>query len=278
MKAPAQSADRTPNQSPRRRTPGTNEPTRRGGGFAKPRADPSGNRLLAVLSPTDCELVRPNLEYVPLRVWQILERPGEPISHAHFVESGLVSMIGVNRANRRIEVGMVGYEGVTGLGVVLGAERSSNEALVQSPGAAWRISTPALHDVLARSPAFTDTLLRYVHVFMVQANQSAIAAGCGKIHERLARGLLMWHDRVRDDELSVTHDFLAFLLGVRRPGVTVALHELEGKGLIRSTRNMVRILDRAGLQRAACGYYGAPEAEYDHCIAGALARPRFQSI
>jgi hypothetical protein len=88
----------------------------------------------------------------------------------------------------------------------------------------------------------------------------------------------MWHDRVRDDQLSVTHDFLALLLGVRRPGVTVALHELEGKGLIRSTRNMVRILDRGGLQRAAGGYYGTPEAEYDHLIVGALVRPRVHPI
>ncbi|MEA2801105.1 MAG: hypothetical protein QOE49_1200 [Rhodospirillaceae bacterium] len=257
-------------------------PTRMGDGVGiesapKPlvsRDDPLGNRLLAVLSPADRELVRPNLEFVPLEVRQTLERPGEPISHAHFVESGLVSMIGVNQTNHRIEVGMVGHEGVTGLGVVLGAERSTNEAVVQSSGTALRISSLALREVMATSPTFTDTLLRYVHVFLVQANHTAVAAGCGKIHERLARGLLMWHDRVRDDRLSVTHDFLALLLGVQRPGVTVALHELEGEGLIRSTRNMVRILDRSGLQRAASGYYGSPEAAYDHAIGGALVRPR----
>ena len=283
MKARDHSADRPSDQAPPRRIHSANESTRRGDGVGiepapKPLDDPSGNRLLAVLSLADRELVRPNLEFVPLEVRQILERPGEPISHAHFVERGLVSMIGVNRANHRIEVGMVGYEGVTGLGVVLGAERSINEALVQSSGAAWRISTPALREVMASSPTFTDTLLRYVHVFMVQANDTAIAAGRGKIHERLARGLLMWHDRVRDDQLSVTHDFLALLLGVRRPGVTVALHELEGKGLIRATRNMVLILDRGGLQRAAQGYYGTPEAEYDHSIVGALVRPQFRPI
>jgi CRP-like cAMP-binding protein len=252
------------------------ESTCRGGGVGIASAptldDPYGNRLLALLLPADRELMRPSLEFVPLKVRQILERPGEPISHAHFVNSGLVSMIGVNQADR-IEVGMVGYEGVTGVGVVLGAERSTNEALVQSSGAAWRISTPALRQVMASSPTFKDTLLRYVHVFMVQATHTAIAAGRGKIDERLARGLLMWHDRVRDDQLSVSHDFLALLLGVRRPGVTVALHKLEGKGLIRSTRNMVRILDRAGLQRAARGYYGTPEAEYDRSIIGAVVQP-----
>jgi CRP-like cAMP-binding protein len=232
----------------------------------------AGNRLLAVLSPAYRELVRPHLELVPLEVRQILERPGEPISHAHFVESGLVSMIGVSKADQRIEVGMVGYEGVAGVGVVLGADRSTNVALVQSSGTALRISTLAMREVIAASPTLTDTLLRYVHVFLVQANHTAVAAGCGKIHERLARGLLMWHDRVRDDQLSVTHDFLALLLGVQRPGVTVALHELEGKGLIRSTRNMVRILDRNGLHRAANGYYGSAEAAYDQIIRGAMVR------
>src|SRR5882757_4100416 len=121
------------------KAPTQSSPTRMGDGVEiesapKPlvsRDDPLGNRLLAVLSPADRALVRPNLEFVPLEVRQILERPGEPISHAHFVECGLVSMIGVNRANHRIEVGMVGYEGVTGLGVVLSAERSINEALTR---------------------------------------------------------------------------------------------------------------------------------------------------
>ena len=239
------------------------------------RREPLGNRLLAALSPTDRELVGPNLEVVPLEVRQILERPGEPMSHAHFVESGLVSMIGVNHANQRIEVGMVGYEGVTGLGVVLGAERSTNEALIQSSGTASRISARALREVMALSPTLTDTLLRYVHVFLVQANNTAVAAGCGKIHERLARGLLMWQDRIRDDQLKVTHDFLALLLGVRRPGVTLALHELEGKGLIRSTRNMVRIRNRSGLERAANAYYGGAEVAYDQTIGDGQGLPRF---
>jgi CRP-like cAMP-binding protein len=128
-----------------------------------------------------------------------------------------------------------------------------------------RISTLALREVMAASPTLTDTLLRYVHVSRVQANYTAVAAGCGKIRERLARGLWMCHDRVRDDQLRVTHDFLALLLGVQRPGVTVALHELEGKSLI-GGRAMVRILGRNGLHRAANGYYGSAEAAYDQII------------
>jgi CRP-like cAMP-binding protein len=201
---------------------------------------------------------------------QVLEMPGELISHVHFVETGLVSMIGVNRADRRIEVGMVGYEGVTGMGAVLGVDRATNEALVQSSGTALRLPTNALHEIMSKSPVFSALLLRYVHVFLMQANHTAIAAGRGKIPERLARGLLMWHDRVRADHLSVTHDFLALLLGVQRPGVTVALHELEGQGLIRSMRNAARILDRKGLELAANGLYGTPEGEYESLLGSAL--------
>ncbi|OFX06440.1 MAG: hypothetical protein A3D94_22980 [Alphaproteobacteria bacterium RIFCSPHIGHO2_12_FULL_66_14] len=224
------------------------------------------NRLLAVLPATDLSLLQPSLELVDLKARQVLEMPGAPLTHVHFVESGLVSVVGTAAPDHRIEVAMVGHEGMTGLGVVLGDDRSLNEALVQSTGSAWRIATPALHKAMAASPTLTAALLRYVHVFVAQASQTALANGRGKLDERLARWLLMWHDRLHDDNLTTTHEFLALLLGVRRQGVTVALHDLEGRGLIRSTRSLVRILDRHGLQRAANGFYGAPEAEYDRAI------------
>jgi CRP-like cAMP-binding protein len=226
----------------------------------------SRNRLLAVLSRADRALLGPSLEIIGLAARQILEAPRGPISHAYFVESGLVSVVGTTEPDHRIEVGMVGYEGMTGLGVVLGDDRSANETLVQSSGSALRISTKALRKVMGASQTFTATLLRYVHVFMVQGSQTALANGRGKLDERLARWLLMWHDRIGDDNLTITHEFLALLLGVRRQGVTVALHDLEGQGFIRSTRNLVRILDREGLQGAANGFYGVPEAEYDRSI------------
>ena len=119
---------------------------------------------------------------------------------------------------------------------------------------------------MRKSESFTARLLQYVRVFLVQTSQTALANGRGKLDERLARWLLMWDDRVFDAGASITHDFLALLLGVTRPGVTIALHVLEGKGLIRSTRSHVRILDRDGLRRAANGFYGVPEAEYARSI------------
>ena len=240
----------------------------------------SRNRLLAVLSHADRDLLAPCLEVAGLDARQILEVPSDPISHVYFVESGLVSVVGTTQPDHRIEVGMVGYEGMTGLGIVLGDDRSANETMVQSAGSAMRISTALLREMMAASRSLTATLLRYVNVFMVQGSQTALANGRGRLDERLARWLLMWHDRVPQDDLLITHEFLALLLGVRRQGVTVALHELEGRGLIRSTRSHVRILDRDGLLQAANGFYGIPEAEYDRAIGFAVGsappgRPSF---
>jgi CRP-like cAMP-binding protein len=232
----------------------------------------SRNRLLAVLSHADRDLLTPALETIELDARQVLEAPSDPISHVYFVESGLVSVVGTTVPDHRIEVGMVGYEGMTGLCIVLGDDRSANETVVQSSGSAMRVTTKTLREMMGESRSLTTALLRYVNVFMVQGSQTALANGRGRLDERLARWLLMWHDRVLADELIITHEFLALLLGVRRQGVTVTLHELEGKGLIRSTRSHVRILDRGGLQRAANGFYGVPEAEYDRSIGFAVGR------
>jgi CRP-like cAMP-binding protein len=214
----------------------------------------------------DFGLLQPSLELIDIEARQVLETPGASIGHVYFVEGGLVSVVGTAEPDHRIEVAMVGHEGMIGIGAVLGDDRSANEALVQSSGSAWRLAAPALRKAMAESPALTSLLLRYAHVFFGQASQTALANGRGKLDERLARWLLMWHDRLHDDNLTITHEFLALLLGVRRQGVTVALHDLEGRALIKSTRSLVRILDREGLQLAANGFYGVPEAEYDRAI------------
>src|SRR5260370_28985217 len=240
----------------------------------------SHNRLLTVLSHADRDLLNPRLEVIELDARQILEVPSDPVGHVYFVESGLVSVVGTTVPDHRIEVGMVGYEGMTGLCIVLGDDRSANETVVQSSGSAMRLPTETLRDLMGTSRSLTSTLLRYVSVFMVQGSQTALANGRGRLDERLARWLLMWHDRVLADDLIITHEFLAVLLGVRRQGLTLALHELEGRGLIRPTRSHVRVLDRDGLQQAANGFYGIPEAEYDRSIGYSPLRapPRRPSV
>jgi CRP-like cAMP-binding protein len=230
------------------------------------------NHLLQQLSAEDAGLVRAALEPVQLEIGRVLYAPGQPVRHVYFVESGLVSIVGANKGRRRMEVGMVGFEGMTSLEPVLGGSVAAHEALVQSPGSALRLSSATLRDAIRQSRSLHDMLLRFVHAFMVQGSHAAIAAGRARIDERLSRGLLMWHDRIRADELFVTHEFLALLMGVRRQGVTVALHELEGKGLIRSVRNRVCIIDRAGLERTANGFYGAPEDAYRRLFGEDLRR------
>ena len=229
------------------------------------------NCLLAVLSPNDRALLAPLLEPVDLDVRQIIEKPNEPVSHVYFVQSGMISIVSSANPNHRIEVGLVGREGMTGLCILLGGDQSANEAQVQSSGSALRIPAKSLGEVMDASRTLTSILLRYVYFFTVQATQTALANGRGRLDERLARWLLMWHDRVEGDELTVTHSFMALLLGVRRPSITDALHELEGKKLIHMSRSLVRIRNRDGLQRAASGFYGAPEAEYDRLF-GTKAR------
>jgi CRP-like cAMP-binding protein len=232
-------------------------------------SDPSlRNRLLAALPKADLDLLRPLLEEVPLDLRQVLEASGKPIPYVYFLRSGLASVIAHTRHDRQIEVGVVGFEGMTGLSIVLGDDRSSNETLIQAPGSGLRLSSEDLRRAMAASPGLRSVLMRYVSAFFAQASQTALANGRAKLEERLARWILMSYDRFAGNDLTITHEFLAIMLGVRRPGVTIGLHFLEGKGLIRSTRGLIAVLDRDGLVEQANGSYGIPEAEYERLLGG----------
>jgi len=223
---------------------------------------PRRNHLLKCLSAADLELLGPALERVELPLRLVLETPGQPVRHVHFPESGFVSVVAGAQGARVIEVGMIGWEGMTGLGVVLGDSHAVHETFVQSAGWGWRIPTEALRTALDASPTLRTGLLHYVQAFLCQVSQTALTNGRALMEERLARWLLMAHDRLQGDELPLTHEFIALMLGVRRSGVTVILHQLEGRRLIKSTRGLVEVLDRAGLEAAAGGSYGVSEAEY----------------
>lgn len=223
------------------------------------------NRILAGLSKADVNRLA-GAQRVELRVNEVLERPGAPITHIYFVETGLVSIVAIAPPAHRIEVGMIGYEGMTGTGAILGDGKSSNELLVQSTGVALKISTAALRTAMNESPSLFRRLQLYNAVLMTQASQTALANGRGLLNQRLARWMLMWHDRLQQDSLVISHTFLSTLLGVRRAGVTTAIHMLEGKSLIRSSRTLITILDRKGLEKIAGGFYGLTEAEYARVI------------
>jgi CRP-like cAMP-binding protein len=220
------------------------------------------NSLLTALSDADRELLAPALDYAPLDLQQTIESSDRPITHVYFPESGCLSVMAQGAGGKRIEVALVGYEGMSGLGVVLGDNRAVNEVVVRIAGAGWRLTADNLSELMGTSATLYQHLLRYVHAFIAQASQTALAHGRGKLEERLARWLLMSQDRFKADRLTTTHDFVAQTLGVRRAGITLALHMLESKGLIKSARNQITICDRHGLSQHANGSYGIAEAVY----------------
>jgi len=223
------------------------------------------NRLLLSLNKTDRGLLSPWLEPVALELRRSIEKSNTPISHVYFPESGIISVV-AKVAHQQIEVGLIGREGMSGTAVLLGDHRSPNDVYVQMAGSAHRISAKHLSQALEASKNLRERLQRYAHVFLIQVAQTAFANGTAKIDARLARWLLMAHDRQDEDELSLTHEFIAVMLGVRRPGVTDALHRLEGKGLIRSGRGAIEVVRRKGLMALAGGAYGVAEAEYDRLL------------
>lgn len=223
------------------------------------------NRLLRAISPEDFALLAPHLESVMLELRALLITAGEDIEHVYFIERGLSSVL-ADEAEDRIEVGVIGPEGFAGVPVVLGVDRSPFTFMVQGEGTALRIPAGALRTAIGQSPSLLSLLARYVHCFMVLLSQTAYANAVFGIEARLARWILMTQDRLEQDDLPLTHEFLAMMLGVRRPGVTVATHVLEGNGLIRARRGRITVLDRERLKDLAGPSYGLPEAEYARVV------------
>jgi CRP-like cAMP-binding protein len=222
------------------------------------------NRLLGALSRADLGALQPHLVPVRLRFRQRLQSANRAVKAAYFPDSGLASVVAIANGSRsQAEVAVIGWEGVVGLPIVLGVGRSPCEIFIQVEGHGHCITAGDLDSAMSERPALREALLRYAHVFTVQASYTALANAHGKIEERLARWLLMAQDRIASDELLLTHEFLALMLGVRRAGVTVALQHFEQAGLITTGRGNIVIKDRDGLEEGANGLYGAPEAEFE---------------
>ncbi len=230
------------------------------------RQDSVRNRLLQHMEPSDFELLQPYLEKVTLNLRDVLIEEGRAIEHVWFMEEGLGSVIAVGQDNEQVEVAHVGPEGMAGKTVVLGVDHSTNRTLMQVAGIGLRLPASRLREALNQSPTLRSFLLRYVHVALTQLSQTALANGRYNLQERLARWLLMCNDRLHTDDMALTHEFLSLMLGVRRSGVTEAIHLLEGIHVIKATRGQVRIVNRARLLEIAGGCYGLPEAEYDRLI------------
>lgn len=237
------------------------------GSNAMPRLQQSGlrNRLLGALTAEDFALLAPHLEAMPMTIREILVAADQPIAHALFVEEGIVSLIADTQGGR-VEIGLIGYEGMVGVPLLLGTDRTPQVAVVQADGTALRIGAAELGTALATSPVLRGVLGRYVQSLIVQVGHTVYANAGSNIEARLARWILMTQDRLRQDELPLTHEFMAMMLGVRRPGVTTALHILEGAHHIQAKRGRITVLDRESLKVFAGDSYGPAEVEYERLL------------
>jgi CRP-like cAMP-binding protein len=230
-----------------------------------------GNRLLRLLSrtaPDDYAALLPLLTLVEQPRGSVSYEPGGPIPHVYFPETAVSSIVKIMADGRRLEVGTTGCEGMVGVPLFYGADASPFQCFVQVAGAAWRMDADAFRHVARHGTALHGLLQRYAQYLYDQAGQSV---ACGQLHTvdaRCARWLLMTHDRVgRAGEFTLTHEYLATMLGVRRASVSVAAEELQRAGLIRYRRGHIAVVDREGLIAASCECYRSDREDYRRLLA-----------
>jgi CRP-like cAMP-binding protein len=220
------------------------------------------NHLIELLPREDRRRLMLICESVHLELSEVLCEVGERTRYVYFPVDSTVSLITAIDGKPMLEVGMVGREGMVGAQLVLGVATTPLHALVQGSGQAWRIGAAAFRRELAGSSALQNCLNRYLYVLMTQL---AVSAGCLRFHligPRLARWLLMTQDRAHTNSFHVTHEFLAYMLGVRRVGITAAAGALQREGLIEYTRGKLTVVSRKGLVAAACGCYASGQKSY----------------
>jgi CRP-like cAMP-binding protein len=215
------------------------------------------NSVLRALSPRENRRLLANSQQVSLAYGDILNEPGDRIRHVYFPNNGLISLLAPVDGHASVEVGMVGSEGMAGIPLFLGVNVSPVRMLVQGSGTATRMKAMSFRNEIKRSPALQRELGHYLYAFMAQVAQTAACNRHHLLDARLARWLLMTHDRVQSNEFHLTQEFLAHMLGVRRVGVTKAAGLLQEKKLISYRRGNITILDRKGLERASCRCYTA---------------------
>ncbi|ANK94944.1 Crp family transcriptional regulator protein (plasmid) [Rhizobium sp. N6212] len=227
---------------------------------------PKENRLLALLPENEYSAVVAHLEPCDTPRGFIIVEAGATIEHAYFPCSGIGSVINISPEGNRVEAGLFGRDGFAPTAAAIEAPVSILEVAVQVPGSAYRLPQSRLLDLMQTQPMFANLLHKSLHVLAIQAGFTALSNAVHAIDERLARWILMCHDRIDGNELALTHDFIALMLAVRRPSVTTALHVLEGNRFIRSVRGLVIVRDRAGLEDFASDAYGKAEEEYERLI------------
>jgi len=223
------------------------------------------NHLLGSLSKDDFAMVAEQLVWIPLVKGDLLVEPDRPIQHCWFPEGGVASVVLATRQGQETEVGIIGREGMVDLSTVQGLDSSPFRCFVQVPGAAYRLPASTLTAALEISPAIRRIMARFAYSFTVQVSGTALANASFTVEQRLARWLLMCHDRLETSDVALTHEFLALMLNVRRAGVTTAIGVLERAGLLDGKRGVISIEDRHGLEAFAGECYNKSEAFNGGC-------------
>jgi CRP-like cAMP-binding protein len=227
---------------------------------------PLDNHLLASLSPAEYESLRPHLRPVDLALGRTLHESGQPVDRAYFPTTSIVSLHYAMRDGASAEVASVGNEGMVGISLVLGGDRSTSRAAVQMAGEAYLVPASALNEAAQRAPGLRRLLLRYTQALIAQMTQTAGCIRHHSIEQQVSRWLLLTLDRMPTDDVVMTQELIAVMLGVRRESVTEAAQTLKARGLIQYHRGCITVLDRQGLTAHACECYGVVKSEFDRLL------------
>jgi CRP-like cAMP-binding protein len=234
--------------------------------MAESMLEPEGNRLLARLPPEELGRLIPHLERVSFTLGEVIYESGGQQSHIFFPTNAIISLLYLMENGSSAEMGVAGNDGLVGVALFMGGDTVPNRAVVQSAGRALRMKTKVLQDEFARGGVFQRLLLRYTQALMTQMSQTAVCNRLHTIEQQLCRWLLLSHDRLDSDELVMTQELIANMLGVRREGVTHAAGRLQEQGFISYVRGRITILDRRGLEAAVCECYKVVKDEYDRLL------------
>ena len=228
--------------------------------------DPRSNHLLAALPAEEWGRWLPHLEAVDLRLGQVLYESGTTLSHVYFPTDAIVSLLYVMENGASAEIAVVGNEGVVGISLFMGGGSTPSRGVVQSAGMGFRMRAQVMKDEFARSHPVMHLMLRYTQALITQMSQTAVCNRHHTLDQQLCRWLLLSLDRLHGNELVMTQELIANMLGVRREGVTEAAHRLQEIGLIRYARGRIQVLDRPALEQRTCECYAVVKKEYDRLL------------
>ncbi|MBV1786635.1 Crp/Fnr family transcriptional regulator [Marinobacterium sp. D7] len=229
-------------------------------------SNPQQNRLLAALPAPEYGRLAPHLEEIELSLGATLHESGSELHHAYFPTDSIISLLYVTLNGDSAEVSVVGNEGVLGIALFMGGDTMPNRAVVQSEGTAYRLPEQILKAEFQANTTLQRLLLRYTQALLTQMSQTAVCNRHHSLDQQLCRWLLLSHDRLPSDELFMTQELMANMLGVRREGVTTVAHQLQEDGLIQYHRGHIRVLDRQGLEARTCECYAVVKQEYDRLL------------